>query len=371
MKLLFTLTTVILLTGACSETKNHPTLQIPAEAPVDAQAEPVELSKIAKNIRIIPLETTPQCLISSVKSFTVTDKNIYVNNNGKSCLLFTRDGKFVSPVGSNGRGPNEYLNVENIWIQGDKAVIFDIYANNLLMYDRAGKFILSAKPEGYLKNNLTALELLPDGNIVTFSPDKGPAPKRAMLAFASLPENGNEFKLLDSIPHPKPIAEQANINWYFREGQFIQRGKEVLFKSTLNDTIYKLKRTEGKYIIIPQYIFNLGKYAAINDARVQTYKGFFSSKPFKAFNIMAQIELLGDSDRYIFYKVKDEPYYFYDKKKNQVNKWQIIPQGKEEECKDNPNYFTPLCIDSNGNLLGVMQSEKEEDNPVLVIAELR
>lgn len=54
-----------------------------------------------------------------------------------------------------------------------------------------------------------------------------------------------------------------------------------------------------------------------------------------------------------------------------VNKWLFSIKGKEEECEENSKFYTPIKIDSNGNLLGVMLPDKEEDNPVLVIAELK
>lgn len=48
-----------------------------------------------------------------------------------------------------------------------------------------------------------------------------------------------------------------------------------------------------------------------------------------------------------------------------------MPEGKETECNENAQFYTPLRIDANGNLLGFMQPENKKDNPVLVIAQLK
>lgn len=373
MKHLAAFTIAALLPAACNHTSNHTLQYIAAESAVTAEATYIPLTDIAENITYVPLETTPESLIKNVTGF-VADKNmIYLNNAEGACLKFTPDGKFAGAIGTKGRGPSEYLSVYEIFSQEGKIYIYDVSAGAILAYDPSGTFISKIKLDGSLDAH-TSAALLPDGEVVTFTPDKGPGSKTAMLSFVALnKESAGTFQVTDSIPHINPLPETANVYWYFKEGQFVRNGENVLFKCTLNDTIYRLEQKQGKHALHPQYILQLGKYAAVPDARLQTYKKTYNPQPYNVFEFMQKIELLGETDRYLFYSDVDreEPCYFYDKKTNTVHKWRLMPEGKETECKENAEFYIPLRIDANGNLLGFMRPENENDNPVLVIAQLK
>lgn len=373
MKHLTTFAIAALLLAACNTPPDNSLKYIPAEASITAEATYIPLTDIAKKITYIPLETTPESLIKNITGFVMDGNTIYVNNAGGGCLKFTSEGKFAGAIGLKGRGPNEYLNVDDIFLQDGKVHIYDGYSYSILTHDPSGTFLSRVKLDGYLANH-TSAELLPSGELITFTPDQGPAPKTAMLTFASFQAGtADAIRLTDSIPHINPIPERVNINWYFKEGQFVRNGEKLLFKCTFNDTIYRIEQQQGKHTLHPQYIFQLGQYAAIPNARVEAQRAFNSFQAVTVFKIMQKIELLGESDRYLFYSAveREEPCYFYDRKTNTVNKWRLVPEGKEAECKENAKYYTPWRIDANGNLLGVMQPENENDNPVLVIAQLK
>lgn len=355
--------------ASCSDAVTTELKQIPAEAALKAEPTAIPLNEISREVKYVTLETTPECLIKEVRNFIVAGDMIYINNAGKECLKFDAEGKFRGRTGTNGRGPQEYLYIDELALSGDKVLIFDSSAGgSILTYKLSGEFESRSGLEGAMKA-VSSMEFLPDGAMAGFSPDYGMPERKAMLTFAS--RNGAGLHILDSIPHPRPISGPTHIYWYFKEGQFVRTGKETRFKCTLNDTIYNVEGKNGKYGLIPRYVFELGPYAAIPDAREQVQKSFLSAKVFSPFAVMAQIELRGESDRYIFYSAKSEPVYFYDKKAGGVHKWQLLPEGKEELCKENPKFYTPIRIDRKGNLLGSMLPGNEEDNPVLVIARLK
>lgn len=360
-----------ILFASCADAVTTKLQQIPAGAALKAEPTVIPLSEISRERTYITLETTPECLIKYVRDFVAAGDMIYVNNAGKECLKFDRNGKFCGRIGSNGRGPQEYLYLDGLTLSGDKLLIFDSSAGgSVLTYKLSGEFESGSAVEGALKG-LTSLEFLPDGNVAAFSPDTGMPARKAMLTFASLNGDSGGFHILDSIPHPHPLTEPANVSWYFKEGQFVRAGKEIRFKCTLNDTVYNVAGKDGKYAITPRYVFALGPKAAIYDARVRIQKSLFAPKVSNPFNEMELIELRGESIRYLFYIAQSQPVYFYDKKDGVVHKWQLVPDGKEEQCKENPKFFSPLRIDEKGTLLGFMLSDNEEDNPVLVIAPLK
>lgn len=369
MEKLLWITLALSITACTGSTPFQSISHIPAETTITSKAVVIPLDEISKEINYIPLETKDESLVKEVRSFIFDKNHIYINDAERQCLKFARDGKFVCRIGSKGNGPNEYLHVTEVFLHDDKIHIYDAYSLSVLTYQLSGEFISRTALNGYLAGHMF-VEMLPNGHMVTFTPDKGLSPKSPMLTFAQLSMQGSDVTIVDSIPHPNPLTEAGDVSWYFKEAQFAQKGKEQLFKCTFNDTLYSITEKEGKYTILPKYIFDLGPYAAIGDARAQTYKSFRSPQAFDPFKTMARIELLGESKQYVFYSANDEPAYFFDKDNGMVNKWLFFIKGKEKECEENPKFYTPIEIDSTGNLLGIMPADNEEDNPVLVIAEL-
>ena len=103
----------------------------------------------------------------------------------------------------------------------------------------------------------------------------------------------------------------------------MESGKQIYFKATLNDTIYSLKDMEGRYSLSPAYVFDLGKYAAIPDARLKVSKSFFAPKVFQPFKQMQKIELLGVTNKYIIYIDDDNNTYFYNYKRGKMFKYML------------------------------------------------
>ena len=99
---------IALLSIGCSDQKNKklsdgklPTVEINGMkiadldpyllAPVD-----VKLSQLAENIRIIPLETNPESLLSGSVDFQIGEKYILARNRtGEGVFQFTIDGSFI------------------------------------------------------------------------------------------------------------------------------------------------------------------------------------------------------------------------------------------------------------------------------------
>lgn len=366
MKLTFILSIAAIIFASCTAVLTKQLKQIPAEVALKAEPTATPLNEICREVKYVTLETAPECLIKQVRNFIVAGDMIYVNDAGKECLKFDTEGNFRGRIGTNGRGPQEYLYIDELALSGDKVLIFDSSAGgSLLTYKLSGEFESRSDIEGALKG-ISSVEFLPDRTMAAFSPDQGIPERKAMLTFASF-RDGAGLHILDSVSHPRPITGPTYVFLYFKEGQFVRNGKETRFKCTFNDTIYSVEGKKGKYGLIPQYVFELGPYAALADARERIQK----SKVFNPFAEMAQIELRGESDRYIFYSARSEPVYFYDKKAGVVHKWQLLPEGKEELCKENPKFFTPIRIDESGNLLGTMLPGAEVNNPVLIIAQLK
>lgn len=124
MRTLKTLITVILTITvwftiiSCSNTSGKSEQSETIFLKFEANKPPVTtmLSEIVEKVRIIPLETTPDCYINDIARVFVGKKNILVMSPGaqQDLFLYTMDGRFVRKIGKPGKGPGEYTDIRDI-----------------------------------------------------------------------------------------------------------------------------------------------------------------------------------------------------------------------------------------------------------------
>jgi hypothetical protein len=106
----------------------------------------VPLSSITKGIEYIPLQTIPESLLGEVNKIAISDSFIFVSDFEK-LMQFDRQGKFIRKVGSNGRGPGEYVHIFDITVDNKQEVVYILSTRtkDLLSFDFRGNFIKSFK----------------------------------------------------------------------------------------------------------------------------------------------------------------------------------------------------------------------------------
>jgi hypothetical protein len=115
--------------------------------PALGSSEIVPLSRIAKSIEYIKLETDTNCLIGKVnyafKNIRFTDNIIFVTDNSGKILSFDYSGKFITQIGKVGRGPGEYPKLGSFsYLPDTKQIIVNPFeTNKLLFYNLNGFFV--------------------------------------------------------------------------------------------------------------------------------------------------------------------------------------------------------------------------------------
>ncbi len=104
----------------------------------------INLSSIGNGIKYIPLETNPDCYIQTIEKVEFSESFIFVNEV-RRLLQFTKDGKFIRQIGTQGRGPGEYKGVGDFCIDEQKGEVYIIDAPQLLTYGFDGGFKSSSK----------------------------------------------------------------------------------------------------------------------------------------------------------------------------------------------------------------------------------
>lgn len=106
----------------------------------------VRLSEIAREVKIVPLETKPECLVAKVSQgmIQMVDHNLFIPCS-EGLLQFTDDGKFVRSVVKRGQGPGEYSIIRFIAANNRLKQIYIMDNGRILTYTISGDYVGSLK----------------------------------------------------------------------------------------------------------------------------------------------------------------------------------------------------------------------------------
>lgn len=157
----------------------------------------IKMSDLCANVRYVKLETTSESLIRYIRGIIEFDDNLLViDRDVQSLLLFDKDGRFIKKIAGQGQGPGEYSKMYDVAVdkEGKRLFVLDAYAQSILIYDFGGKYIESKKfgfwaqelkyigddkialyvgyaPNGYVKENARPTFFvfdLKDGNVAPY-----------------------------------------------------------------------------------------------------------------------------------------------------------------------------------------------------------
>lgn len=113
-------------------------------------AQPLDVSRYidTASMQYTVLEYTPDCIIGRLQQLLVNDDYIFVVNYRPNVVyMFARSGKFIRQIGKLGRGPQEYLSIQNIDVNQDQQeiTVYDAKLGRAMTYNYAGKLLRAFK----------------------------------------------------------------------------------------------------------------------------------------------------------------------------------------------------------------------------------
>jgi hypothetical protein len=116
--------------------------------------------KMMKSIYVIPLETTDESLLSTIKNIVVSDSNIYIHDEYKSggIVIFDNKGNFVKRI-QQGQGPGEIFSLKHIAFDAGNNELVVFYNHFFSFFTPDGKF----KRRERIPLNAYSFAILPDG----------------------------------------------------------------------------------------------------------------------------------------------------------------------------------------------------------------
>ena len=347
------------------------------------------LSELVEQIEYISLETNDNCIVGHITDFDISDNYIVVYVfQSKEIFLFSRNGRFITMIGSQGQGPAEYLSPGWISIDEKKKYVYVQDGQNLLIYDFTGKFVTSFSFEG--RNKI--IYAYHDNQFIT-----GTLSVQSNEDYYVYGIWDSTMKLLKQDVKGVPVKNNGGYNAGAHVSPPISSYfyQEILHlkESVLNDTIYLVNKNSD---FVPKYIINCGRYGMTPEIKGDT-DNFFENRK-KYIGGMRFFETSNYLLLRYFYNGEQIPCYF-DKKANKLlyfNSGKGIPDDYAggidfwpSKQKNNllfgfynapdllDHYFQQKKITPKGTSNAIHRVQSlinqldAEDNPVLIIARIK
>lgn len=393
-KQVFSLLALSLLLASCggktsnkqdvTEAENGYPQTIPFENGIETEKE-VLLSQIAKEVKIVPLETKPECLVAKAATgyIQLVGNNLFIPCT-EGLLQFTDEGKFVRSVAKRGQGPGEYTMIRYIASSESSQQVYIMDHGKILIYSVDGTF---------RKENKIPLcwqfTLLNDSTYVGYIYNNTGQKKNKLTITNQQGDTLNTFPQYDQFT----IASGLNYYIWGWHDRFVYNFKgEACCKEYYNDTVFTVTREQ----LFPRYIMEMGKYKIPKEKRFETLEGNWNvySEPARAY---LRPDFLETSNKvflpYTTWDIVDKEAQpqlaIYDKKTKECYK---VKDGKiKNDLSGNLSFYPAVSIADDTLLYFLEASEvmelaeqdpsildneslrnlKEDDNPVVMIVHLK
>jgi hypothetical protein len=223
------------------------------------------LSEMVDEIEYIKLEYAPDLPVGTIYDFSaipiITDDYIIISDRDQGVLQYSRDGKFLRRIGHIGRGPGEYRGGCNILADKERDVVYIINMGNVIGYELATGKLLEEVSIAGLDDDLPpfmwgpmspvlmsdSLWFMSQGNAGVFLSSKTDVYSWHMLEVPTMRIARSKRSWLFDNPPAGDFVVNPTPTWRDPEGR-------VNFYENLADTIFVVN-TDGSTIprIIPDF----------------------------------------------------------------------------------------------------------------------
>jgi len=294
---------VILLLGSCSVRESPTANEIEVDLSVNidnVETRKLKLSEIAREFRMVLLETSGAALLNNPTEFALNDEYILiVDRDQKPAKLFTTRGEYIRDIGSIGVGPDEYLSVVSPHIDKKDNSLWLLLGGNYSHPKEGWQYIYNMS--GHLVNKINTTDRSRDHNAnrVLIHNNKvikpGNVDSRNMISIKSV-ENEHVDKISNRIPSDYfTYTTNTSIVYPFEESYHFKIGEA--------DTIYSLS-PEGKVTAIATVFTKAHKFdeEKVKEARSSGGPGRFENIQ-NAVEGCYSIKLLGETAKHYLLSV--------------------------------------------------------------------
>ena len=331
----------------------------------------VNINEIADSMEFTFLQYDKQNLVGKIIDYRITKNYIFLVDQQQKLFIYKKNGNLVSVIHKRGKGPSEYINIEDFTIDSNEEYIYILDPGNskVLKYNIYGTY-----KHGYSIPYTHAAHISNHKNVNHFIYQSARFSEKSFNVFIT----DSNFNTINSISDPggqliKNIPYLLDVFWY-------NYNEHTHYKEVLVDTVYRINKN---FKSEPYILFNFGKYKMPNKYYTETKYYQMGAHEFY------QIGSLMESKGYIFISI------FFNNKKRyflyQKNNGSLINLNSDK-LVNNSNLdinFWPTYIDEDdkmyrfieaGELINKLKSTPKvkeikhllefKDNPVLISSKL-
>ena len=349
-----------------------------------AEKRRIYVDELFDKIEVIPLETTPDCLLQDYPWIAgITDGNVLMKNDFVGACLFSRkEGRFIHNVGKKGQGPDEYILVggtfckeKNLMYANRGNIWIGINIETNKVEERVKKpYFTNLKIAGGVDNPYRLNDSLYMGYINNITGD-------IKYKIAVFNRNGEAVHL---YPNHLLYPKRNQNEFIYVPGIFYRYKKKLCFYSGIvMDTIYTIKDTylQARYA----FHFNKKRFPYEN----------MDSQDFSILDYTTLRRFMEYDNKLLFtYRAGSfgEGVGFYDKGKKTTILCSKEDQAIHFRDESYPPFY-PRYMDEEGNVAGCWEASewldfveehegtidipenlrgvKFDDNPILVVARMK
>ena len=245
---------IIQLSSSCGHSaEKNPITIVDIESNM-RRMEIINLSQFTDNILYVPLETIENLPFAWIYECAFSDSLILVTDMTR-CFLYNNKGKFITNIGSMGRGPGEFQFAMKIGFDNKKYIYLQsLY--DLLEYNKDGSFINryknSFKIYGDENKYVTTWLIFDDSLFFGHVPNTTGKIENKALIVNKRGDIKHSYKNYILFERERTVASG------FEDHAHVYKFRNSIFyKEFYNDTLFYLT---NHYKLVPRYAFNLGKF---------------------------------------------------------------------------------------------------------------
>ena len=351
------------------------------DIPFDKKAHQIKLEDLFKNIKYVRLETNDNCLVNGNTCKIVYRNGIihienYINHKYE-VLLFNKEGIFQRSICKEGQGPEEYQNATSIAVNSKGHISFAdrVGKGRIVNYGLDGDFISRINLAGLGLKDFTYL----NDSVLLLRGERGFQKDMPREEFQTFNIHTKEV-----IKNMHPVKYRPYRMW-FPEGLTTYQGKALIASYQSNQI---LEATEDTIRV--KYTLNIGnKMPSVGFwEELPSYEAI--KKKEKSNKYIGQIPFFAENDRYMFISFMGSldidnlrSLALVDKltSKSQTFRWIVLAENVMIDpyvffWQSSGEIIIPFwpheIIESeNKEFLSQFPDLKEDDNPILLIAELK
>ena len=102
---------------------------------------------LIESVEIVRLEETENSLLSYIRNLQKTENNLVFHTSGQESdvLVYDLNGSFLKKISKKGNGPEEYEDINDLWLENDTLIIYSRAKSEVIRYNLEGDFIRKDK----------------------------------------------------------------------------------------------------------------------------------------------------------------------------------------------------------------------------------